>query len=189
MMHDVFFRKAELTDQADIAHIFAHAYRHEFLALTKNMDKIVAVFKEGINTDTFFVAQRGGKLVAIASVSTHLTRAACIDKAQCKKVLGFLKGSIFGNIATKLFNTPVATDHTTGYIEFVAVDALARGQGLSGKLMQHIIQNTAHTRYILDVRSDNTPAVKTYQKLGFTEFKKEKLKKNVDKIFMEWVRG
>ena len=63
-----------------------------------------------------------------------------------------------------------------GMVEFVAVSAKYRGQGVATAIMKHIFAVTPYEVYALEVADTNTNAVKLYEKLGYTEFMRIKQK-------------
>jgi hypothetical protein len=60
--------------------------------------------------------------------------------------------------------------HRSGRIYNLAVDPNFRGRGVAKKLLKHVVDELAQlgSRYIyLEVRSDNSPAVRLYEQFGF----------------------
>ncbi|MDR1093217.1 MAG: GNAT family N-acetyltransferase [Clostridiales bacterium] len=182
------FRKAAPEDRKGIAKVIASAYADDFYLLTTELGKVEKVFETGVNTDKFYAAEEEGKIVAVTAVSNRQARAVYLNKKILRKTFGMIKGWFFGRVSKKEFETVTVNDDKTGYIEFVAVEPNSRGKGISKNLLAYIFEKENFSRYILDVKDNNLPAIKTYGKLGFVEYAREKMNKRVlgfdYKIFM-----
>ncbi|WP_409200372.1 GNAT family N-acetyltransferase [Methanobrevibacter sp. DSM 116169] len=72
------------------------------------------------------------------------------------------------------------------YLAELAVDSSKRGQGIGAKILNHCIEsfkNKGYKKLILDVDFRNDKAKTLYEKLGFKEFNKKRLK------FLNFERG
>lgn len=72
------------------------------------------------------------------------------------------------------------------YVAEIAIDESLRGQGLGRKVLEHVIEyarNENMNRVILDADFRNAPARRLYEKIGFKEFNKKRLK------FLSFERG
>ena len=68
----------------------------------------------------------------------------------------------------------------------IAVSEDTRRKGIASKLIQYIIDNVEHERFLLEVNSNNTSAIKLYQKFNFKEINiRKKYYSNGDAIIME----
>ena len=68
----------------------------------------------------------------------------------------------------------------------IAVSEDTRRKGIAIKLIQYIIDNVEHERFLLEVNSNNTSAIKLYQKFNFKEINiRKKYYSNGDAIIME----
>lgn len=68
----------------------------------------------------------------------------------------------------------------------IAVSEDTRRKGIASKLIQHIIDNVEHERFLLEVNSNNTSAIKLYQKFNFKEINiRKNYYSNGDAIIME----
>ena len=74
---------------------------------------------------------------------------------------------------------------STGYIEFVAVADKARRQGIATRLVEGVIAQTPHTKYMLEVTDVNTAARDCYRKIGFADVSRKKEKFGRIKGFRE----
>ena len=68
----------------------------------------------------------------------------------------------------------------------IAVSEDTRRKGIASKLIQYIIDNVEHERFLLEVNSNNTSAIKLYQKFNFKEINiRKNYYSNGDAIIME----
>jgi ribosomal protein S18 acetylase RimI-like enzyme len=169
------FRRAADGDRASIAKLIAQAYAEDFLQITKKLDRVAEVFENALIVDKFFVGEVDEKVVAITAVTDSVSRAVKFNRHVLRKKLGFVRGAVFDAVMKSVLEKPIPLDAETLNIEFVAVCEGYRGYGLSGKLIEHIIKTEPKRRFVLDVKDNNTPAIKTYEKLGFTVYKREKV--------------
>lgn len=65
---------------------------------------------------------------------------------------------------------PFPKTEDIGSIEYVVTNSKFRNQGVASTIIKHIIGDTPHTTYVLEVADNNIPVIKCYQKLGFTDF-------------------
>ena len=66
-------------------------------------------------------------------------------------------------------NKPYKTPQTFVYLGFMYVRLEYRGQGINGKIMQHLMdwgKAQGHTEFQLEVFAENESAIKAYQKMG-----------------------
>ncbi|MEO5897720.1 MAG: ribosomal protein S18-alanine N-acetyltransferase [Vicinamibacterales bacterium] len=54
------------------------------------------------------------------------------------------------------------------HINTLAVDGDMRRRGIATRLVQHVLDESAVSRATLEVRRSNTPALKLYERLGFS---------------------
>lgn len=68
----------------------------------------------------------------------------------------------------------------------IAVSEDTRRKGIASKLIQYIIDNVEHERFLLEVNSNNSSAIKLYQKFNFKEINiRKNYYSNGDAIIME----
>ncbi|MDR2570526.1 MAG: GNAT family N-acetyltransferase [Oscillospiraceae bacterium] len=122
-------------------------------------------------SNRFYVAEQGNRIIGVIACTDCTGRAMYVTKEDCKRHLGFLRGSIGYRIFTDEFTRPLEYPATTGYIEFVGVLAEARGQGIAKALLKEVMElNPQYDEFVLDVTDINAPAIKSYTDFGFVEF-------------------
>lgn len=184
-------RKALPTEKLKIAKAIANSYSEEFSSLTKDQDKISRALENGIHTERFWVWVENDEILGISACSDIHQRAFMPNRKDCVKNFGLIRGIIAYLIFKSEFAKQLPYPETTGYIEFVGVIDSARGRGISKGILNEIInQNKQYSEFVLDVMDNNIPAIKSYEKLRFGEFKRKpfrggKSKGIKDRVYMK----
>ncbi|MEK3732087.1 GNAT family N-acetyltransferase [Paenibacillus sp. FSL M8-0334] len=64
----------------------------------------------------------------------------------------------------------------TGSIEFIGTALSFRGQGAASAVIQHMLDHLPYRNYLIEEVADtNAPAMRLYEKLGFTEYRRKPL--------------
>jgi len=186
--------KANENDKLHIARTIAYSFEKDLSKLTKDAERIANAFESGIDTSRFFVARQENKMVGIIACSDCTGRAVYVNKKDCKKHLGLIRGFLGYRIFADEFMYPLTYPATTGWIEFVGVVEEARGQGIAKAMLKKIIEHsTQYNEFILDVTDINAPAMKIYENSGFVEFDRKPVKfpKQMGfnaKVYMKYIR-
>lgn len=182
-------RKAEAADLSEIAEIITVSFLDDFKPISRNKNKVKRFFESCLSPAVFYVYEEDGVLLGVTALSDYSSgRAIKPDKKQPKEAFGFFRGTLFNLFVRKHFEEIFCHDYFTALVEFVAVRPEARGRGLSGKMLERILADTEYRRYLLDVKDNNLPAVKTYQRLGFSETRREKAPKKASFSYVVFMR-
>ena len=191
---DVQIRRADTADQGAIANTIAAAYRSDFEQLTKDMAKIARAISSGVQVDRFWVAEKNEKIIGVAACTDINGRAVTASRTDCRKELGYVRGSLAHRVFDKEFTAQLTYPPDTGYIEFVGVLEAFRGQGIAKQLITQIIDdNPQYRKFVLDVTDINRAGISAYRKLGFTEYNRIPAKHPrwegfTEKIYMKYTR-
>ena len=190
-MKDFIIRAATDGDRPAMAGLIVRAFRDDFIRLSKDMDRIARTLQNGIDVERFFIAMDGNEPVGVIACADCRGRAVTVRKADCRKHLGIIKGTVAEMFMAREFSRPLRYPLTTGYIEFVAVAQSARKQGLATKMLRAVMAQTDYREYMLDVSDTNPAAQKCYLKYGFTEVARvkarcAKLKNYNAKVYMKY---
>ena len=161
--------------------IFVGGWYDVLKILCKDKGKLERAFEHIFKLDDFYVALVEQKIMAFIAVSERKNerRVIQLDRKELRKHLGFIRGSLTNWALTKEMidkKYPFAIPVGTGVIEFVATLPEARGKGLAGKLIEYVMETCEYQEYILEVVDTNYGAIKLYERLGFSEFQREKSK-------------
>jgi len=185
---DYIVRKANDSDNINIAMTLAFSFEKTLSPLTKDMECMAKIFENGVDTSRFYVAEQDGEFIGVAACADRTGRALRSTKAECKKHLGYIRGTITYRVLCSELMKPFDYPAATANIDVVGVLSKARGKGVAKQLIQALIKNhPQYTEFILDVASNNPSAIKSYTDIGFVEFKRENVKfTKIRKIFMKY---
>ncbi len=185
-------RKALVSDRKEIAYCIAEAFSKDFSSLSKNTQTVADAIESGIQIERFYVAVEDEKgVVGALAISDCKGRSIFTDCKSYKKHFGFVKGIIASMIMKEEFEKPLKYPNTVGYIEFVCVLKSYQRKGITMQMLEYALNDSDYTDYELDVTNINQGAIACYEKFGFSEYKREKVKyakqKGFDeKIFMKY---
>jgi len=171
-----------LTDpRSAMSKIFVEGWYDVLKMLCKNKSKLQRAFEHMFKLDDFYVALVDQRIMAFIAVSERENerRVVHFDRKELRKHLGFIRGSLTNWALTKEMidkKYPFVIPAGMGVVEFVATLPEARGKGLAGKLIEFVMADCGYQEYILEVVDTNYGAIKLYERLGFSEFTREKSK-------------
>jgi len=164
--------KLSFDARPQLAQLFVTGFWQWLRPFSQKPEKLVAAFTPAFQPQTF--------LVAVGSDNQILAMVGCpdgapslvLEKSSFLASLGQIRGRLTYRILKKfLIDThyPFEILPGMGSIEFVAADPAVQGQGITKRLIEFTMQHRCYQSYVLEVASNNTRAVKLYQRLGFTE--------------------
>jgi len=159
--------------------VFVEGWYNDLKMICKDKEKLQRAFEHIFDLEGFYLAVVDQKIMAFVGVCDRVEqrRIAYFDKKECRKGLGFIRGSIAAIVLTKILvkkDYPFDIPAGAGVIEFVATLPEARGKGLAAKLIEYAMADTNYKEYILEVIDTNHGAINLYERLGFKEFVREK---------------
>ncbi|MCI6187429.1 MAG: GNAT family N-acetyltransferase [Spirochaetia bacterium] len=182
----------------EISRIFVEGFYEWFKYFSKDKNKLTAAFSDAFVWEKFYVAMENGKIIGIAALTNGIETVVITNKKTLRKHLGFIRGGIAKFFLKKEFEKhsyPFDMCADTDSIEFIAVDKDCRGKNIAGGLLDYIAQNSSKNRFVLEVASSNTSAIRAYEKFGFVEFftinlsSKEQKYAGFEKyIYMEYIK-
>jgi len=177
--------------RTQFAHIFVEGFYTWINVFSKDKAKLKQAFAHSFLLEYFYVAVDENSTIAAITACTQSGSPIKLHRPEFVKALGLIRG----NIAYFMLNRhmirnayPIPIDATTGYIEFVATAPEFQRRGAAHSLISHIMANTPHDAYILEVADTNTNAVKLYEKLGFKEIKRIKAPRGSGVNFFLYLR-
>ncbi len=179
-------RKAVISDRKQVAYCIAEAFEKDFSALCKDIQIVANAIESGIQIERFYVAiQDENNVVGALAISDCNGRSILVDWKSYKKHFGFIKGIIASMVLKEEFEKQLEYPDTVGYIESVCVLKHCQRKGITTQMLEYAINNSKYTGYELDVTDINHGAIKCYEKFGFSEYKREKVKYAKQKGFNE----
>lgn len=186
-MSKVEIRKAEENDRQSIALINARAFKNDWRLLSLDEDKVAQVILPGVVIDVYFVATIENEVVGFISLVKKDERAQLIKEKAFQKEVGFFKGYAIAMMIKKEFEEPLHLQEHQVYIDILGVDPEFNHQGIGTQLIQYGIDHHEDKEISLKVTNINTNAIKCYEKNGFIEYKREKVKYPKQMGFEEFI--
>ncbi|TDD42567.1 GNAT family N-acetyltransferase [Saccharopolyspora elongata] len=161
-----------------IAEVYVDGFGEHLEYFSKDRRKLVETFEHMLVLDLFHVALVDGRPAAIAACTDGVEVSTRHDARVLRKHLGLIKGTIADIGFRREFKQSWArAEPGTASIEFVATAAAFRGRGVATALLRHMLAFPQFKTYVLeDIADTNAPALGLYEKLGFREFKREKVR-------------
>ena len=163
----------------EMSKVFVEGWYNDLKKLCKDKNKLQRAFEHIFKLEDFYVTLIDKKIMAFVAICDRVDERRVIhfDKKIMQKHLGFFRGSIATYMLTKVLikkKYPFQIPAGTGVIELVATLPEARGKGLAGRTIDHVINASDYQEYILEVIDTNHDAIKLYERLGFEEFTRAK---------------
>lgn len=165
--------KVSFDPRPQMAALFVDGFSDWLHYFDKKGDKLAEAFTPAFQLETFFLAVDPNNRVLAMVGCPDGVPALRFDKAAFIKALGSVKGRFAYSILTKFLidnHYPFEVTPGMGSIEFVVSNPTIRGRGITGRLIEYVMQQRGYREYVLEVASTNTRAVRLYERLGFSEF-------------------
>lgn len=160
-----------------ISEVFVDGYSKELAFFSKSESRLVDAFEHMFIVDAFYVAMIDGEIVGITACTNDKMRPIDPKSQELISHLGYVKGSIAHFSFQRIFQKPgFVMGDRMGYIEFVATAKNHRGKGVATAMMNYLFRLPSFDEYVLEVADTNENAVKLYERLGFKEFKRIRVK-------------
>ncbi|PRX70830.1 acetyltransferase (GNAT) family protein [Cohnella sp. SGD-V74] len=165
----------EVRDQ--MAEIFADGFSQWLTYFSKDRVVIAKAFAHTFRLEQFYVALAGDQVAAFGACTDCQSFSLELQSAPLRRHLGWFKGSIAALILKREFQKPfVNPPAETGSVEFIATALSFRGQGAASAVIRHMLEHLPYRNYLIEEVADtNVPAIRLYEKLGFTEYKRKSL--------------
>ncbi|MEI7668240.1 MAG: GNAT family N-acetyltransferase, partial [Erysipelotrichaceae bacterium] len=168
-------QKATENNRYAIAQLIATGFQEGFLKMTNNLDNVVQIFNNSIQTERFWVALQEEQIIGIIASSDATKRAIKLKIQDCQKYLGLFKGSVAYIVMSREYCKKLKYPFSSAYLEFIVVDPSARQRGLASLMLSELIKSTKYSEYLLDVSDNNQAAINCYLKFGFKIIAKRKV--------------
>lgn len=161
-----------------IAAVFADAFGPDFSYFAKSTSQLTDTFEHMLVLDLFYVALIGGAPAGITACTDGRQQCVRPDRAQLRRHLGVINGTIADFFFRREFGGTVAeAGGTTASLEFVGTATAHQGKGVATALLTHLLSLPRYDEYLLvDISDINTTALTLYEKLGFVEYKRRKVR-------------
>ncbi|TYB62261.1 GNAT family N-acetyltransferase [Nonomuraea sp. PA05] len=160
-----------------ITRIFVEGFGPDLVFFSKDPGKLTEALAHMLVLDLFHVGLVAGEPAGIVACTDGRQRAVRHDARELRRHLGLVRGTVAHFAFTRMFERPLSYGgERMASLEFVATGSRFRGQGVASAVIEHLLALPQYDEYVLDTIADiNTPALRLYEKLGFTEFKRTKV--------------
>lgn len=165
----------------EMSKIFVDGFYQWLHFFSKDKGKLTRAFRHMFNLDVFYVAVIDGEVAGLAACTDSRIPSVRLVKKEFKKHLGWIVGTIAYSVLRREFEEkkyPFEITKGMGTVEFVATSAEYRGKGVASSIISNIFEATPYNEYVLEVADTNEKAVRLYEKLGFFEFMRVKMKQS-----------
>ncbi|QJC50836.1 GNAT family N-acetyltransferase [Paenibacillus albicereus] len=169
--------RAGVEARNQMAEIFADGFSQWLTFFSKDRDVTAKAFAHMFVLDQYYVALAGDRVAAFGACTDCRRFSVNLQSAPLRRHLGWFKGSMAALILKREFQKPfVDPPAETGSIEFVGTALSFRGQGAASAVIRHMLDHLPYRTYLIEeVAETNVPAIRLYEKLGFTEYKRKSL--------------
>jgi len=147
-------------------------YPYMGASISKDKSKLHILFKHMLDPAQVIVALQDGRAVGICGWGKRGSRAAKPCRKLLVKHLGLYGLGVYVGLNV---SQPKLKRDDEAAVEYLAVCESARGQGVGGKLIDHLCKTLPYRSYTLETTKGNTSAVRLYSKLGFARGKNHSL--------------
>ncbi|MFG1694402.1 GNAT family N-acetyltransferase [Nonomuraea sp. NPDC049309] len=157
-----------------VAEVFVDGFGPDFSYFSDDPAELADALEHALVLDVFYVALLEGRPAGITACTDGRRPSFRHDRRELRRHLGFYKGTIADIGFRREFAKPLpyARDGLAS-LEFVATALRYRGRGVATALLTHLLALPQYDEYVLaDIADTNTPALRLYEKLGFREFQR-----------------
>lgn len=138
-----------------------------FRGISPKREILRRFFMPCILPEQFYVLLKGGHVAGFIARSDAQTRALAIREDVCISMFGRIKGTILARQLHPLLGVPAVSGGQRDYIDFLATAPEYKRQGVAAALLSAVETGSDCTELYLDVLSNNAPAIRLYEKLGY----------------------
>lgn len=180
-------RIATEQDRNRIAYIFADAFSEDWKQLSRDTEKVARALRNGHILNHYIVAEYDGNVVAFLALVTDKNRAFSIPIKDFQREFGFFKGYMVGMSLKNDMEKEISLEENSAYIDIIGVCKEYQQKGIASSLLEYVFHHYDYSSYLLSVTDINRKAIDCYEKKGFKEVKREKVKFAKQRGFSEYL--
>jgi ribosomal protein S18 acetylase RimI-like enzyme len=161
-----------------ITEVYVRAFAEDFVAFSRNTGKLADAFEHMLLLERFYVALVDGEPAGLASLTEGDQTLFAPRWREIRRHLGLVRGLLCYVVIRNWFMRP-SDGARPGLAEigFVATEPDHQGRGVATALLRHLLALPGYREYVLeDIKDTNAPALGLYAKLGFTVYKRRKVR-------------
>ena len=161
-----------------ITEVYVRAFADDFVAFSRDTVKLADAFEHMLLLERFYVALVDGEPAGLASLTEGDQTLLAPSWRDIRRHLGPLRGLLAYTVIRNWFMRP-SDGARPGLAEigFVATEPAYQGRGVGTALLRHLLALPGYREYVLeDIKDTNAPALHLYGKLGFTVYKRRRVR-------------
>ncbi|GAA1740921.1 hypothetical protein GCM10009809_40600 [Isoptericola hypogeus] len=161
-----------------ITEVYVRSFAEDFVAFSRDTDKLADAFEHMLLLDRFYVALVDGEPAGLASLTEGDQMLFAPRWPEIRRHLGPVRG-LLGYVVIRRWFMSASAGARPGLAEigFVATEPAHQGRGVATALLRHLLALPGYREYVLeDIKDTNAPALGLYAKLGFTVYKRRKVR-------------
>lgn len=162
-----------------ITEVYVRSFAADFVAFSRDTGKLADAFEHMLLLERFYIALVDGEPAGLASLTESDQTLFAPRWREIRRHLGLARGLLGYVVIRRWFMRP-SDDARPGLAEigFVATEPAYQGRGVATALLRHLLElPPGYREYVLeDIKDTNAPALGLYAKLGFTVYKRRKVR-------------
>jgi ribosomal protein S18 acetylase RimI-like enzyme len=161
-----------------ITEVYVRSFAEDFVAFSRDTGKLADAFEHMLLLEQFYIALVDGEPAGIASLTEGDQTLFAPRWREIRRHLGLARG-LLGYVVIRRWFMSASDGARPGLAEigFVATEPAHQGRGVATALLRHLLALPQYREYVLeDIKDTNEPALGLYAKLGFTEYKRRRVR-------------
>jgi ribosomal protein S18 acetylase RimI-like enzyme len=161
-----------------ITEVYVRSFAEDFVAFSRDTGKLADAFEHMLLLDRFYIVLVDGEPAGLASCTEGDQVVFAPRRRELLRHLGLVRG-LLGSTVIRSWFMGVSDGTRPGLAEigFVATEPAYQGRGVATVLLRHLLALPAYREYVLeDIKDTNAPALGLYAKLGFTVYRRRKVR-------------
>lgn len=160
-----------------IAEVLTQGFAEDFAFFSKDPGVRADAFAPMLILERFHIALVDGEPAAVAVVTEGEQECFEPDRHKLQRVLGRIHGIIsYRIIRSQFMGAYDGARAGLTEIAFVTTAPQYQGKGIATALMRRLLELPSDDFVLRDIKDTNTPALRLYAKLGFTETQRRRIK-------------
>jgi ribosomal protein S18 acetylase RimI-like enzyme len=154
------------------------SFAEDFVAFSGDTGTLADAFEHMLLLERFYIALVDGEPAGLASLTEGDQTLFAPRWREIRRHLGFVRG-LLGYVVIRSWFMRASDGARPGLAEigFVATEPAYQGRGVATALLRHLLERPEYREYVLeDIKDINAPALGLYAKLGFTVYKRRKVR-------------
>lgn len=161
-----------------ITEVYVRSFADDFVAFSRDTGRLADAFEHMLLLERFHIALVEGEPAGLASLTEGDQTLFAPRWREVRRHLGRVRG-LLAYVVIRRWFMGASGDARPGRAEigFVATEPGYQGRGVGTALLRHLLAQPGYREYVLeDIKDSNAPALGLYAKVGFTEYKRRKVR-------------